>query len=248
MRHSLKTLLFLSLLMEISGCSFFRSGSNFQPDSIQESVAALPAETINARFGCGRGIGTTIENVGTYINAPHEVERNSCIISSNNQFLAWFQNDGNFVVYRTSRIDRHSALWHTDTDGHPAARLQMRTDGMFLVYDENTRQGLASRPDQPSVRGNYFLILQDNGKLAIFSGVSPGEHTGEVWREHYGLNSTNYCAHLINDFQEVLTRKTIFSDGPVLAYGIAKTFFVEWNSNPQNPKATKYKISPDTCD
>jgi outer membrane protein assembly factor BamB len=44
---------------------------------------------------------------------------------------AVMQTDGNFVVYD---LDTGTPIWHTHTDGHPGAYLNIQDDGNLVVY------------------------------------------------------------------------------------------------------------------
>jgi hypothetical protein len=68
---------------------------------------------------------------GDRINAGTSLRVNDSLLSPNKQYLAIFQSDGNFVVYRTS--DMHY-LWATSTENRGANLCTLQSDGNLVVY------------------------------------------------------------------------------------------------------------------
>ncbi len=94
--------------------------------------------------------------------AGTELEGGSWLASSNGHYRLAMQADGNLVLYWEGH-----PLWASGTAKHPGAVLEMQGDGNLVVYEGN-RPIWSSGTDRG---GNalYYLSLQDNGNVAIYS-------------------------------------------------------------------------------
>lgn len=118
------------------------------------------------------------------------------LTSSNGQYRAAMQTDGNFVVYGPK-----GPLWWTGTNKGASSLVAMQTDGNLVVYSG----GAASRPlwATYSAGSDARLVIQNDGNLVIYSGERPlwsrltGNFSyntladGAVLPSGYGLFSTN---------------------------------------------------------
>ena len=90
--------------------------------------------------------------------------------TSNGQFAAIMQGDGNFVVYELSTylgISRGRPKWATATNGHPEARLELQNDGSVVVSDASDiplwASDLARMGKGPSNTSFIPSVLWHNG-------------------------------------------------------------------------------------
>lgn len=77
------------------------------------------------------------------------------------------QTDGNFVLYHTfSYFPYSTAVWHTNTWGHPGASAVFQPDGNLVVYATN---GVALWNSGTAGNPNSTMVLTDDGNLQIFN-------------------------------------------------------------------------------
>jgi hypothetical protein len=77
------------------------------------------------------------------------------LVSSNGQFTAALQTDGNFVLYEGS-----SALWATYTKNNTGAlHLTVQSDGNVVIYTSGNAAAWATY----SFGSNAWMIMQDDG-------------------------------------------------------------------------------------
>jgi len=105
------------------------------------------------------------------------------------------QTDGNLVLYSSTG----TPLWNTQTGGNPGARFVLQTDGNAVVYSSSDTALWAASFSEPSVvhnpgylntvnhslqnallypgqrlrtaAGNYYLVLQTDGNLVLYSST-----------------------------------------------------------------------------
>lgn len=154
------------------------------PATAAPAPAATPALTA-AAVASGDTLGT-----GGSLTAGQT------LTSSNGQYRAAMQTDGNFVVYGAK-----GPLWWTGTNKGASSLVAMQTDGNLVVYSggANSRSLWATY----SAGSDARLVMQDDGNLVIYSGQRPlwsrlaGNFSynvladGAVLPAGYGLFSTN---------------------------------------------------------
>ena len=82
------------------------------------------------------------------------------LTSPNGLYQFDMQTDGNLVLYKGA-----TALWSSQTDGHPGAYVVMQTDGNLVVY---SAAGQALWDSQTHGYSGAYLILQDDGDAVIY--------------------------------------------------------------------------------
>lgn len=108
--------------------------------------------------------------------------------SSNMEFYAELQGDGDLVIHRGSTpSDDRGAIWSAaKAAGYPTqpGSYFMIMQGCRLSIYRGTgpgdKQGLLWRTDGGG-GGRCFAILQDSGVIAIFRGSRPADNRGQVW-------------------------------------------------------------------
>jgi hypothetical protein len=98
----------------------------------------------------------------------------------NNAYKLIYQTDGNLVLYRLSD---NLPLWCSRTDGKPAGRCTMQTNGNLVIYTPNNGAIWATGTWTDKYRGGE-LFLSANGNLTIESGQ------GAVWWESRTFESS----------------------------------------------------------
>jgi hypothetical protein len=132
--------------------------------------------------------------IGDTIYAGTELRANDSLLSPNKRYLAIFQQDGNFVVYRTP--DMHG-LWATNTENRGANLCAFQTDGNLVVYttweaqngywdsqyNDETGEWESVYVEVEGTHTEYYgrwhtathnqggnrLVIQDDGNLVIYT-------------------------------------------------------------------------------
>jgi hypothetical protein len=143
--------------------------------------------------------------MGDSINAGTELRANDSLLSPNKRYLSIFQQDGNFVVYRTSDM---RGLWTTNTEHRGANLCAFQSDGTLVVYwtweapngywdsqynyDTGEWESVFIETEGTHTeyhglwhtathgRGGARLVMQDDGNLVIYTADGRG-----IW--HIGL-------------------------------------------------------------
>ena len=93
--------------------------------------------------GVYRLIFQTDGNLVLYKNGTQviwDTNTENCIPTPYAAYTTRFQPDGNLVVYYTTTPGlQEIAVWDTNTQGHPNARLVVQDDGNVVIYDSNNR-------------------------------------------------------------------------------------------------------------
>jgi hypothetical protein len=108
--------------------------------------------------------------------------------SSNMEFYAVLQGDGDLVIHRGSTpSDDRGAIWSSATAAgyppQPGSYFMIMQDCRLAIYrgtGPGDKHGLVWRSDGGG-GGRCFAILQDSGVLAIFRGSRPADNRGQVW-------------------------------------------------------------------
>jgi hypothetical protein len=90
------------------------------------------------------------------------------LTSPNGRFILAMQPDGNLVEYQGPCCS--VVLWHTHTDHHPGARLEMQGVGNAVVYSPSNSPLWYSGT---SGQAGSHLDLQDDANLVIYSPTGP---------------------------------------------------------------------------
>jgi hypothetical protein len=120
--------------------------------------------------------------------------------SGNPGAYAFMQPDGNLVVYRKGRTDPAGALWSTQSQGHPAAALQLNGGGLQIVDSQGYPQWNDGTGFIHAVSSNNVDLPQPGSELPYYTGMQAG-----TW-----LESSSVWLLMQNDGNLVLYRK---SDG-----------------------------------
>jgi hypothetical protein len=107
--------------------------------------------------------GTILGN-GATLNAGE-------FLSSGNGYFAIFQDDGNFVLYKSVNFIPPNAVWASNTygKGAPPRYITMQYDGNLVIYDDNGHATWASGTDR---KGGppHRLVMQPDRNLVIYDG------------------------------------------------------------------------------
>lgn len=89
--------------------------------------------------------------VPTYRDKLHQgyngtLQQNEFLKSPTKEYYARLQDDGNFVIYKTSDFRSHNAIWASNTHGkgHKPYRLTCQEDGNLVLYDHHNKPLWAS--------------------------------------------------------------------------------------------------------
>ena len=100
------------------------------------------------------------------------------LISNNRQFVLIYQgDDGNLVIYDTSRIDPANPnrpgiwVWQAGTVNHRPGFVTLQGDGNLCVYDNVGHEVACTMTVQNTWKG-VLLVLQDDGNL-VLHGITP---------------------------------------------------------------------------
>lgn len=101
---------------------------------------------------------------GQYMHASDRIN------SANGKYAAFFQGDGNLVVYRLADM---SVVWSAGTAGTGANLVAMQGDGNFVIYkNDGTPQRTPVFNSQTAGLSPAVLKLTDYGQLGIFTNVA----------------------------------------------------------------------------
>ena len=104
--------------------------------------------------------------------------------SSQYEYYATLQTDGNFVVYVSSHFSWKNALWASGTWQSTAQRpfrLTMQADGNLVIYDAYNRAVWASKTDFKGSIG-HKLVMQSDGNLVLYDGRYNATWATGTWR------------------------------------------------------------------
>jgi hypothetical protein len=94
------------------------------------------------------------------------------LLSSNRQFKAIMQTDGNFVIYTY----QWSAIFNTATDGKNGAFITLQGDGNFVLYSKdgavlryNYKSNNSNRRLPADVSTIDYVVMQDDGNLVGYT-------------------------------------------------------------------------------
>ncbi|HSW80330.1 MAG TPA: cohesin domain-containing protein [Candidatus Saccharimonadales bacterium] len=104
---------------------------------------------------------------GSFTNQPglyggQTLASGAILYSSNSQYSARMQSDGNFAVYNASNVP----LWSTKTSGHPGAHAILQTDGNFVIYSTANK---ALWSAQTYWYNGSRAVMQNDGNFAVYN-------------------------------------------------------------------------------
>jgi hypothetical protein len=114
---------------------------------------------------------------GDRICCDTELPYGARLTSANGRYFLVFQEDGNLVLYRKSRVaDR--ALWASSTNGR-VNRCVMQADGNFVLYKDGNAVWISGSNGHT----NAMLVVQDDGNMVIYDGQQAVWHTNTAQPE-----------------------------------------------------------------
>jgi hypothetical protein len=126
----------------------------------------------------------------TTLQTGQTLQLGDILSSSNWQYYAALQGDGNLVIHRgATPADDKGVLWESAKAGGYAPEpgnyyAVMHGDGRLAIYrgsGPGDKHGVVWESNGGGGGGHYFAILQDSGVLAIFRGSRPADNRGQVW-------------------------------------------------------------------
>lgn len=103
------------------------------------------------------------------------------LLSPNGLYVAYMQDDSNFVLYHTTstqppNVDWSRPYWSTGTSIRQQGFAKMQSDGNFVLYHGTpSNQGTpywASNTNRVGA-GSYHLDMQSDGNLVVYNGSTP---------------------------------------------------------------------------
>lgn len=165
------------------------------------------------------------------LNPGEVLERGQQLVSDNGRYIFWHQDDGNLVLYFTSKAGAHiefkHALWNSETaNRYDKTKLIMQHDGnLMLLGPADTYVWSSNSVYNPGA----YLTLQDDGNLVIYdldrraiwhtntwvplvgnNGLAPGEMLSRGYKKT--SNNGRYVLTMQEDFNCVLY---IMGNGPL---------------------------------
>ena len=114
--------------------------------------------------------GAFAQDIGNTLTTNQSLKVNQILRSTNQQYRAWVETDGNLVVY-SERTNPWTRLWASNTNS-PGGAFVMQGDGnLCLRGGSGPGNGWCNYSN--GAVGNYFMVLRDNGALEIYRGT-PG--------------------------------------------------------------------------
>uniref|UniRef100_A0A3B5K1C1 Bulb-type lectin domain-containing protein n=2 Tax=Takifugu rubripes TaxID=31033 RepID=A0A3B5K1C1_TAKRU len=129
--------------------------------TIKEVLAALTSLILLLLLAVWFGCYTKATTMSvTVLENGSELKRGDSVLSKNSQWIALFQQDGNFVVYRTEPV------WASDTFGMDPTRLCMQEDCNLVMYNDEDKPRWHTNTSKGG-RNTCVLSLTDEGKLVL---------------------------------------------------------------------------------
>ncbi len=106
----------------------------------------------------------------TLTNTNQTLLQNEYLVSSNKEYFAIMQDDGNFVIYKGSGPNNNKVVvWDTSTVGEESYAI-MQSDGNFVIYkgsgpDNNKGDVWATMTQTKGVK----IVLEDSGVLNVYN-------------------------------------------------------------------------------
>ncbi|NBR28879.1 MAG: hypothetical protein EBT83_10805, partial [Betaproteobacteria bacterium] len=136
------------------------------------------------------------QSIGNTLTTNKALENNQMLESTNKNYKAVMQGDGNFVVYRAPS----TFIWASGSNGPRAAngKLVMQGDGNVCITTAANGNVWCNFSNGPV--GNYFLILRDSGDLEVYNGTPANTAAATlVWTT---LLDPNYYANRYADLKQ----------------------------------------------
>lgn len=112
--------------------------------------------------------------------------------SGDKRYFFTFQEDGNFVVYKTATS---KPLWNSHTNGKAVKKCVFQRDGNLVMYDYNRDPIWDAWTDQKNKNGSsigkgdvfsssetpLYMTMQDDGNLVIYGPFSKSSQANVIW-------------------------------------------------------------------
>ena len=106
----------------------------------------------------------------TLTNTNETLLKNEYLVSSNKEYFAIMQGDGNFVTYKGSGPDDNKgAFWASSTVGEESYAI-MQSDGNFVIYKgSGPSNNLGFKWGTMTQNNGVKVTLEDNGQLNVYN-------------------------------------------------------------------------------
>ncbi len=138
-------------------------------------------------FALGSG-SAAAQDIGNTLTTNQSLKVNQVLRSTNKQFRAWVETDGNLVVY-SEKTSPWSRLWASNTNS-PGGAIVMQGDGNLCLRG-GTGSGNGWCNYSNGAVGDYYMIMRDTGSLEIYRGT-PGNAGASVLVWTTLLDATYY--------------------------------------------------------
>ena len=148
------------------------------------------------------GSPTTNPNGGTYTykmcqDAANDGDYKYFGLQNVNHYSRGFCTVGNDKTKATSLGESFDStkfsLWTSNTDNYTGNTATLTNTGVLSVID-STGKSIFSTPNSTPTSSSYYLILQDDGNMCIYSGSGPTDNKGLIW----ALNSSTGKQQYVN--------------------------------------------------
>lgn len=174
----MKTLITIIALLTFSIQSMAQSGryqNQRNRNAVKQRNAAQQKKVQMKQTYGGRRNGTIYGNT--------VIQNDANYFSADGAYFFKFQTDGNLVIYRT--YDERS-IWSSQSTGRGAVKCEFQVDGNLVISDANggiiwdaftdqqhkTNRVVESSASKRARGKNKALIMQNDGNLVIYSGLS----------------------------------------------------------------------------
>ena len=108
------------------------------------------------------------QDIGNTLMTNQSLKVNQILRSTNKQYRAWVETDGNLVVF-SEKTSPWSRLWASNTNS-PGGAIVMQSDGnLCLRGGTGTGNGWCNYSN--GAAGDYYMIMRDTGSLEIYRGT-----------------------------------------------------------------------------
>uniref|UniRef100_A0A672YGH3 Bulb-type lectin domain-containing protein n=1 Tax=Sphaeramia orbicularis TaxID=375764 RepID=A0A672YGH3_9TELE len=97
----------------------------------------------------------------TSISTNQEMRKGDYLLSTNGNYKAVFQEDGNFVIYTWA------PMWSTGTCDKGGFRIVLQEDSNLVMYDRDNRGVWGSDTHSPKESNRMRLTMTDDGHLVL---------------------------------------------------------------------------------
>ncbi|MDR2013353.1 MAG: hypothetical protein LBQ20_10055 [Rhodanobacter sp.] len=109
-----------------------------------------------------------------------------CLQSTNGLYRAYFQGDGNFMLYKKDPNTQQytHVLWQSQTYGKGASYLSIQSDLNFVIYTSSGTALWSTGSYLSRLPAGTFstrMIMQNDGNLVVYSADASGNLTKAIW-------------------------------------------------------------------